>query len=373
MYGRTEYRGVSYDIALIGTGSPDKASLGKGAAMAYDHGNAYRGIETCRLVACADLVREHAAEFAAEFDIPDEHVYEDYLTMLREVEPDMVSVATPVPTHDDIVVDVAETGIVDAIHCEKPMSDTFGGCRRMHRTCEEHDIQLTFNHQRRFDRRWQKARELLESGEIGGLKRVEMSAKNIFDWGTHLVDLANSFNGERDAKWALAGLDYREENVRYGSHNENQALVLWLWENDVYAFASTGRGAGTDLVGCKHRLLGTEGVIEAVGEAADVRVRRTGEDTWEEIDLDTETTERVGDTEAIPRGIRHAVEHIGTDTPPENCSANALRTMEMIFGAYESVRSRSRVAFPLDIDDNPLEAMVESGDLRPEPAGARDD
>ena len=39
----------------------------------------------------------------------------------------------------------------------------------------------------------------------------------------------------------------------------------------------------------------------------------------------------------------------------------------MIFGAWESARRRGRVEFPLDIEDNPLEAMVESGELTPEP------
>lgn len=359
---------MTHVIALIGTGSPENRSFGDSTGMAYDHASAYGRLDSCTLVACADLVREHAKAFAAEFNVPAGNVYEDYEKMLYSVEPDIVSVVTPVPTHDDIVIGIAETGIVDAIHCEKPMSNTYGRCEEMYRVCEEWDVQLTFNHQRRFDRRWTRGRRLLEDGEIGELERIEMSAKNIFDWGTHLVDLANSYNSEVDPAWVLAGLDYQEENVRYGTHNENQALVLWRWENGVHGLASTGQSVGTELVGCKHRLIGTDGVIE-IGGDVDVRIQRDGEVDWTEMDLGIEVLARMGDHKAFDRAIEHIVDCLNSGSEPQLSAEKTLRTMEMIFGAYESVRSRRRVEFPLDVSDNPLEAMVEGGELRPEPAG----
>ena len=75
-------------------------------------------------MACADLVRERAEAFASEFGLGDEGVFEDYVEMICEVEPDVVSVCTHVTTHADIVERCAETGVVDAIHCEKPMAAT---------------------------------------------------------------------------------------------------------------------------------------------------------------------------------------------------------------------------------------------------------
>jgi hypothetical protein len=44
---------------------------------------------------------------------------------------------------------------------------------------------------------------------------------------------------------------------------------------------------------------------------------------------------------------------------------------EIIFGAYESSRKRGRVDFPLGAGvGNPLKEMVESGELKPDCAGA---
>jgi len=61
----------------------------------------------------------------------------------------------------------------------------------------------------------------------------------------------------------------------------------------------------------------------------------------------------------------------GPATPSRNHSsgtANHPTPSGLFSGAWESARKRGRVKLPLDIDDNPLDATVEGGDLVPEPA-----
>jgi predicted dehydrogenase len=355
---------MTYDVAFIGTGpEPHNQVWGESAAMAYRHGWGYQQLDQCNPVACADIVRENAEAFADEFGIDRDNVFEDYEEMLLEAEPDVVSVATPVPTHADIVVDVAETEVPDAVHCEKPMADTWGDSRRMAAACDERDIQLTFNHQRRFDPRWREARRLLDDGEIGDLQRLEIGGKNLFDFGTHLIDLCNFYNDERPAEWVLGGLDYREEDVRYGSHNENQSIAAWEYDNGVRGLASTGQ-VGQAVVGSHNRLVGDEGIIEVspYEDDAAARINRFDGDGWQAIPIEEP------ELRPITRGIQHVVECLDTGEEPELGAANALRAMEIIFGAYESVRTRGRVEFPLDVEDNPLDAMVEDGELQPRPA-----
>jgi hypothetical protein len=43
-----------------------------------------------------------------------------------------------------------------------------------------------------------------------------------------------------------------------------------------------------------------------------------------------------------------------------------LQATELIFASWESARRRGRVDLPLEIEDNPLEDMVEAGQLGPE-------
>ncbi|WP_137284557.1 Gfo/Idh/MocA family protein [Halorussus salinisoli] len=353
---------TEFDVAVIGTGpEPDNPVWGESAAMAYRHGKAYRRLDTSQIVACADIVRENAEAFADEFDVSNWNVFEDYEEMLHTVEPDVVSVCTPVPTHADIVVDVIETGIPGAIHCEKPMADTWSDSLRMFEVAEEYDVQLTFNHQRRFGPPWRRAKELLDAGTVGDLKRVEMGRKNLFDYGTHLIDLCHYFNDERSAEWVLSQVHYTEEDVRYGTHNENQAVAIWEYDNGVKGFAATGKDIGSQFVPCENRVVGDEGVIEVHPDEADADLRYRGPNTdgWVEENFEVEET-------LITLTIEHVLQAYANGEDPEIDATAALRATELIFAAWESARQRERIELPIDIDGNALKEMVESGKLTPE-------
>ncbi|AHG01822.1 hypothetical protein HALLA_00595 (plasmid) [Halostagnicola larsenii XH-48] len=346
--------------AVIGTGpEPDNIVWGESAAMAYQHGKAYQDISHCDLLACADIVRENAEDFASKFDINDENVFTDHLEMLRSVEPDIVSIATPVPTHADLVTSTAETGIPGAIHCEKPMAHTWSDSRQMVEVTREKNIQLTLNHQRRFHPFWQKASSLLDDGVIGDLERIEMGGKNLYDFGSHLFDLSNHFAGERSAEWVIGQIHYTEEDVRYGVHNENQGLASWSYGNGVHGIASTGYESGANVIGCDQRLTGRRGVIEIQPDGADANVRYRSDETtgWESFELE--------DAFAIGRAIEHACDCLESGDQPVISGDHALRATEIIFGIWESARQRSRIDLPLEADGNALTELVEAGELAP--------
>ena len=355
---------MTYTVGFIGTGpEPEVQDWGNSAAMAYRHAPGYQRLENCEIVACADIVRENAEDFAAEFGIDDENVFEDSVEMLETVEPDVVSVSTPVPTHAPIVLDALKTGVLEAIHCEKPMATTWGDARLMAQEADRRDVQLTFNHQRRMAPPWRDAKDLLDEGAIGALERIEVSCGELLDNATHYIDLANMYNGERQPEWVLGNVDYREEHVKYGAHNENQGLAQWAYGNGVHGLAATGYGE--DFVGATVRLEGTEGEIR-------VNPGWGGDDPLTYRSADTNGWEAAGTTETDATAIELAIEHLigclDDGTEPELSARHALSTTEVIFAAWESARKRGRVDLPLRIDDNPLEAMVESGELTPEPA-----
>ena len=359
---------TTYDVAFVGTGADPESPDASGFAMAYHHAAAYETIDACEPVACADIVPENAAAFADHHGIDGAHVYEDYAEMVREADPDFLSVCVPPAIHAQVVVDAIREGDLAGIHCEKPMDLTWGGARRMAEAAWRHDVQLTFNHQRRFKRPWVAAREHIESGTIGDLERVEMTPPNLYDWGTHALDFAGQVAGDRPAEWVIGQIDYREEQQYFGAHNENQAYALWQYDSGVEGVVSTGKGGS--LVPTFFRFTGSEGVLdlEPEGTGADLRYRRDDEAGWTE-----ESVEDRDWTEDIADAIADAIECIETGEEPTLGARNALNSTEIIFGVWESSRRHGRVDFPLDIDDNPLHAMVESGDLTAEPPEGDED
>ena len=375
---------MTYDVAIIGTGeNPDDPDR-DGYAMAYRHAPGYQRLADCEVVACADIVRERAEAFADEFGLSG--VYEDYSVMIESENPDIVSICVPPAAHAEIVVDCATHGDVAAIHCEKPMAVTWNECRQMVDVCANRDVQLTFNHQLRFGGPYRAAKALIDDGAIGALQRIEFREDNLFDAGAHQFDLCHYFVDQAAVEWVLAQIDYRDPNVWFGTHNENQAITQWRYENGVFGIGSTG--GGDDFVGCQLRLIGKRGTIE-IGPSTGsvVRIRQPGSG-WTAVETHGDgiygpqgvgrLRSVVGKLAAITpidrshqtdrrtyveRAIASVVNALDTGVESELSAANALQATEVIFASWASARRRARIDFPLQIEDNPLESMVEGGQL----------
>jgi len=137
-------------VGIIGTGRKKDRPDITGFFMAYQHAAGYQALpDQCELVACADIVIENAQAFAEATGIPAEGVFTDYHAMLAAANLDVVSVCTWPHLHAPMALDCAVAG-VQAIHCEKPMADSWGAARLMAQECERRGVQLTFNHMRRF-------------------------------------------------------------------------------------------------------------------------------------------------------------------------------------------------------------------------------
>jgi UDP-N-acetylglucosamine 3-dehydrogenase len=356
---------MTFRAAVVGTGpDPDNPS-GDGYAMGYRHADAFDASDDVELVACADIVPENARAFADTYGLDDDAVFEDYSEMVATARPDVVSVTVPPAAHAEIVTDCVAAESVRAVHCEKPMALTWGGAREMAAAADEHDVAVTFNHQRRFGRPFRRAKELLDDGEIGSLRRVEFSAPNVYDYGSHSFDLSNYYADQSAPEWVLAGIDYREETKLFGAHNENHAVVQWAYESGVTGLATTG--VGDEGVACHNRLVGTDGVIEVgpggIGADEPLRLRRDGEG-WESVATDGEG---LHDDVFIERAVDDVLDALRTGDPSELRAENALDATQLAFGVWESARRRGRVEFPLETTDNALQAMVESGALDPRP------
>ncbi|WP_436925638.1 Gfo/Idh/MocA family protein [Halosimplex amylolyticum] len=344
-------------VGVVGTGPhPDDADH-DGYSMGYRHARSYRAVDGCRLAACADVVPENATDFGAEFGLPDDRAYTDLGAMLDGARPDVVSICTPPSTHVDLVETCTSHDAVRAIHCEKPLAPTFGESRRLVDVCDDRDVQLTVNLQNRCSDAAAAVRDAVADGAIGDLQRVEIGRRDLLQTGLHHVDLANFVLDDEPVEWVLGGIDYPEERVWYTDmHAELQSLGMWAYESGVHAICSTGEGQ--DAVGAHtNRFRGTAGEI-AYRLADEYRIRTDGADGWRTVE--------VGGPPAQDRAIEDVIESLADDEAPTSRGETALAATEIVFAIWESARRRGRVDLPLTIDDNPLRAMVEAGDLPPD-------
>jgi len=343
---------MSLKVGIIGCGRP-----GQGQARSHMRGYTRADVE---LVALADLSLENAEAFQQEFGA--EAVYADYREMLASHKFDVVSICTWPHLHAPMVIAAAEAG-VRAIHCEKPMATSWGAAKRMVAACESRGVQLTFNHQRRFGEPFQKAKELLKSGAIGQLVRLEGSTDNLFDWGTHWFDMFFFYNDENPATWVLGQIEWRGSRSIFGAPIERFGLSHIRFANGVHGIMSTGPKAEQHEFGAANRLVGTDGVIEvgALGESIPLRIMNNTSSGWLEIP----TEENLHSSDAVAKGIANLIESLRRGTEPELSARRALRATEIIFATYESSRRRGRVELPLFEDESGLISILSENDAIP--------
>jgi len=346
-----------YRVAIIGCGKARGSAGATGYGMSHQHMFGWAKTGKCELAAVADISKENAEAFVKDHN-PKAAVYSDYKEMMAKEKPDFVSVALWPHLHAQVVL-----GCVPfkpkAIHCEKPMDIHWDDCVKMHGDCVKAGIQLTFNHQRRFNTPFVKAKKILDEGGIGKVQRIESSWHNLADSGTHWLDMLFYFNHETPVDWVLAQIEARGSKKVFGAWNEGQSICTWQAKNGV-RFTYHG-GFEYKGLGCMFRVFGSEGILEIFENGPKyLRVHRYDKQGWEEPD----PGEGIHGDNAIHAGIADLVDSLEVKRRPQLSSYNAIQATEITFAVYESSKRRGRVDLPLAPGRSALLSMFESGDMK---------
>ena len=343
---------AQFRVGIIGCGHPWKSEGASGFGMANFHAHGYTASPDATIVALADINLDNARAFQATHG--GERIYTDYHEMLAREQLDIVSICTWPHHHAPMVIAAAEAG-VKAIHCEKPMAPSYAEALRMVDICQAQGTQLTFNHQRRFGAHFRVARDILRSGSIGQLQRLEGTCINLFDWGTHWFDIFGFYNDEAAARWVIGQVDWRDGATIFGVPVEGQGISLFSYENGVQGLLITGYGTERKL---SNRLVGSDGVIEVTLGATSIRVRGKGDADWRDVQVAHEGQENL--SEVVGRGVLDLIDALKTGHEPELSARRALRATELIFASYESSRRGGRIELPLEALESPFPGVAPS-------------
>ncbi len=154
------------------------------SGMARRHMEGILANENSELVAICELDLERAQEAAKSLEIANKvKIYKDYMEMVEKEHIDAAVVVTPDGTHREIVVNLLKAG-VDVL-CEKPMALNLDDCRAMIAAERETGKKLMIGQVCRYTPAFKKAKELIDSGEIGELFFVESEYGHDY---THMGD-----------------------------------------------------------------------------------------------------------------------------------------------------------------------------------------
>ena len=120
--------------------------------------------------AVCDVVPEHMEVLLAKHELQNDMSilrYTDYRSMIQEVKPDLVSIATESGIHAEIALFCIDHGVHVII--EKPMAMSISDANEIIRHSEEKHVKVSACHQNRFNIAVQEMRHALEAGRFGRL------------------------------------------------------------------------------------------------------------------------------------------------------------------------------------------------------------
>ncbi len=139
------------------------AVIGTGRIGSVHTRNLVRSIPEANVRAVCDIRLEVAQAVADELGI--ERVVRDYHELLADNEIEALLIATNTDTHAMIVKDAAQAG--KQVFCEKPLALNLADIDDVMRIVEASGIKLQVGYNRRFDKSFQRVRQIVGSGEIG--------------------------------------------------------------------------------------------------------------------------------------------------------------------------------------------------------------
>ncbi|TPK50369.1 MULTISPECIES: Gfo/Idh/MocA family oxidoreductase [unclassified Mesorhizobium] len=200
--------------------------------MAQEHARQFSAIDGVDIVGAVDLDPARVGEFADGFNIPNR------FTVLEEALQwgafDAVANVTPDRIHHPTTMQLIAAG--KPVLCEKPLAENFGKAIEMAEAAEKAGIVNMVNLTYRNVAALQKARRMVQAGEIGTVRHVE--ASYLQSW------LVSKFWGDwrSDPKWLW------RLSLGHGSNG-----VLGDVGIHILDFASYGAALGIDHVFCRLR------------------------------------------------------------------------------------------------------------------------
>ena len=246
-----------------------RASLPKGN-LPVNHAEAILANKGLSLVALCDVNAANLMRASADYGVA--QCFDDYRTLIKETRPDIVSIATRTLGRCDILRFAAENG-VKGVHLEKPISTNMEECREALGLVKRNHMHLTYGTIRRFMDIYQRAKEMLDAGEIGNLVQVSLElGRTLLLWNhPHSIDMMIYFSGSNE-------IEYVQGNCILKNPLPDNPLVIDddpLVESAMIKFTNGVTGLITSRAGGNVTLCGTDGnlIIAADGSWLELQKR----------------------------------------------------------------------------------------------------
>lgn len=308
-------------------------------------------------VAVADRDAGKAQALANRFAVPT--VYADAAEMLRSEKLDFVDVVTGVESHSSLVRMIAEHGL-DVV-CQKPMARSLPEASDMVSFCQSAGAKFFVNENWRWQQPIRALKRSLDSGAIGVPIRARLDMLSGFpvfrnqpslklldqfilsDLGSHLLDTARFLFGEPESVYSVT------RRVHTDIRGEDLATVALRYAEDMVVLVELAYAGNFLERECfPETLIFVEGDQGSAEIRSDYELRITNSKgtsisrhppkdyAWADPDYKIVHSSIVDCQRDLINGLRGG--------PVETTAADNLKTMKLVFAAYESASANKVVS-----------------------------
>lgn len=323
--------------------------IGCGAIAQRRHLPEYQANPNVDIVAVCDIIAERAQEVADTYGAK---AYTNYEDLLQNEDIDVISVCLPNYLHAQVSIDSLNAG--KHVLCEKPMATSQEEADNMIKAAEDNGKMLMIGHNQRFVPSHQRAKALLESGELGKVYsfRTTFGHAGPESWS---IDGRDSwfFDTEKAFIGALGDLGvHKADLIRYlfGEVSDISALVessakegTDIDDNAVAVIKMEGGPIGTLTASWSYVASGDNSTVIYTENA----IVRLEDDPTYSLIIQYKTGEVVNyQLQGIQSNeaggqfstgvIDHFVESILNNTPPLTSGVEGMKSLKVILAALES-------------------------------------
>lgn len=330
------------------------AVIGCGSIAKHRHLIEYNNNPHVEIVAVCDINEARVKETAEKYHAK---AYTSYEALLESENIDAVSVCLPNYLHAPVSIAALNAGA--HVLCEKPMATSREEAEQMIEAAERNNKKLMIGHNQRFVSSHQKARKLIEQGEVGKIysfrtsfghggpegwsadgadswffKKEQAFIGAMGDLGVHKADLLRYLLGEEFVEVGAFVETNAKENINV---DDNATLILKTTSGIVGTLAAswayTAKEDNSTILYGENATLR----LEDDPEYSLIVQYNNGEVVKYELD-GIQSNEDGGQTTSYT--IDHFVESILHDTNPLIDGEEGKKSLQVILGALESVETK---------------------------------
>jgi len=319
---------------------------------------AWRELPGAELVAIYNRTRERAEETAKRFDIP--AVYDDVEAMFAKEKLDFVDIITHPSTFSHFVPLAAKHHI--AVICQKPMAPDLKTARDMVRICREAGVPFLVHENWRWQPQIRELKRTMDEADVGRPFRARiMYSSNhpvfvnephlrdleqfmLTDMGTHILDVARFLFGEANLLYC------QTRRVDGAIKGEDVATVMMEMGEGVTVTCEMSYASRLEHESFPQACILVECEKGSVELALDYWVRTTTEEGTVSRQCHLpwypwmDPVHRVVQASIVSCNA-HLLESLRTGREAETSGEDNLKTLELVYGAYESAAGK-KVIFP---------------------------